>query len=603
MRYKMLIKNEFGEVKEIIANENENLLEILKFNNFTIENNCSGKGNCGKCKVKVKNKNTYCSSQDLKHISKEKLDEGYRLACTLKVNSDLEIIIPSSKEDMEVLVEGSKENLEVNPIIKMHNINIEKPSLEDQRSICKRFKDSIKIDDLDIDVKYLSKIENILNNENYNVNAITYKNKLLDLKGKDEFNTSFGLAIDIGTTTIAMYLMNLITGQEVDVISQVNRQRNYGSDVISRINFTMENEEGSVLLQRCIVTQLNDMIEILCENNNIKYEHIYNAVIVGNTTIIHLLLGLPCKSIALAPYIPITTEEININANELNINININGIISIMPGIASYVGSDITAGILSSNLMNSDKYSLLLDLGTNGEMVIGNKEKIISCSTAAGPAFEGANIKYGIGGVKGAICKVDLGKNKIYETIGNYRPVGICGSGVLDIVAQLLKYNIMDETGKLYDKDEIKDERLKLQLSDNNIKEFVLAENDDKELISITQKDIREVQLAKAAIRAGINILLDEAKLDFDDIEYVYIGGGFGNFMNVESCLEIGMIPKELKGKILSIGNCAGFGAKKYLLSEKVRKTANDIIDKSIYVELSKIQDFQEYFIDCIAFE
>lgn len=439
----------------------------------------------------------------------------------------------------------------------------------------KRLKDSINIDSLDIDINYLNNIENILKDKDYNVSLVTYKNKLLDIKEKDEFNNVFGLAIDIGTTTIAMYIMNLVTGEEVDVVSQVNKQRNYGADIISRINFTIENNEGLSILQRCIANQLNEMIQILCENNDIKYENIYNAVIAGNTTIIHLLLGLSCKNIAIAPYIPITTEEINIHADELNINININGIITIMPGIASYVGSDITAGIISSNLINSDRYSLLLDLGTNGEMLVGNNNKIVSCSTAAGPAFEGANIKYGIGGVKGAICKVDLSKNKIYESIGNNSPIGICCSGVLDSVAHLLKYNIIDETGKLYDKDNINNGRLKVNLVNNNQKEFILAQSDDKEFISRRQRDIREVQLAKAAIRAGINILLDEANLQLDDIEYLYIEGGFGNFMNVESCLKIGMIPKELQGKIISIGNCAGLGAKKYLLSQNIRTVAN----------------------------
>ncbi len=599
--YKLLVKNEFGKVKEIIANKNENLLDILKNNDITLENSCSGKGNCGKCKVKIISRNIPCSSQDIKHISKEKLNEGYRLSCTLKINNDLEIIIPSRKDDMQVLIDGMEEKLEVDPIIKKVNLKVDKPSLEDQRSSHKRLMDSLNINNLEIDIKFLAKVDEILKNENYDVTATIYDNKLFDLQGKDKYKDSFGLAIDIGTTTIAMYMINLITGEDVGVISQVNKQRNYGSDVISRINYTMEKDDGLSCLQNSIINQLNNMIDILCKNNNIKHEYIYNCVIVGNTTMIHLLLGLPCKNISLAPYIPVTTEELNIESAKLGININ--GIISIVPGIASYVGSDITAGILSSNLMKNDKYSLLLDLGTNGEMAIGNNEKIITCATAAGPAFEGANIKYGIGGVRGAISKVDLGKDSIYETIENANPIGICGSGVLDIVAQILKYNIMDATGKLLDREEIEDEKLKLRLVNNDMKEFILARNENEGLISITQKDIREVQLAKAAISAGINILLKEANLTFDDIEHVYIGGGFGNFMNVQSCLEIGMMPRELKGKIISIGNCAGFGAKKYLLSEEQRKRTNEIIDKCMYIELSKRQDFQEYFVDGMTFE
>ena len=599
-KYKLCINYKYNKRLILEVNSGENLLEILRNNQIPIENSCSGKGNCGKCMVKVINKSIPYSKQDIKHFSKEQIDNGFRLACTLKINEDLEIIVPYNNENMKVLISGVNGMLDVDPTVKKQIIKLDKPRLEDQRSEHNRLSDALRIDDLKIDINYLCKIEDILKEENYYISATTYKNKLLHLEGKNKIKNNYGLAIDIGTTTIAMYILNLNTGEEIDVVSQVNKQRNYGADVISRIFFTMENEDGSKILRDSIINQLNDMIGILCSNNNISSNYIYNAVIAWNTTMIHLLLKLPCKSISLAPFIPISTKELEYEGKDLGIDIN--GVISIMPGIASYVGSDITAGIISSNLTKNEKYSLLLDLGTNGEMALGNKDEVITCSTAAGPAFEGANIKYGIGGVKGAICKVDLSKDKVYETIENINPIGICGSGVLDGVGQLLKYNIIDETGRIYDIDEL-DENISNDriVEIDNMKQFILENNNN--IISITQKDIREVQLAKAAICAGIQILLKERNLNVNDIENVYIGGGFGNFMNVDSCIEIGMIPKELKDKITSIGNCAGHGAKMYLLSKNIRDDTKQIINKSTYIELSKRPDFQEYFVDCITLE
>ncbi|MPM70411.1 hypothetical protein SDC9_117366 [bioreactor metagenome] len=371
--------------------------------------------------------------------------------------------------------------------------------------------------------------------------------------------------------------------------------------MISRINYTIENKNGINELNKCIIDEINEMIDKICKANKIDKEEVYNLVVVGNTTMIHLFMKLNCKNIALAPFIPTLTETYECLSSDLGININ--GVVSFPPGISAYVGSDISAGILSSNICEKEKYSLLLDIGTNGEMALGNKDKVFTCSTAAGPAFEGANIKYGVGGIDGAISSIDLSKSTIYKTINNETPCGICGSGVLDISSQLLKYEIIDESGRMCDLDEIKNENLRKRLKEeNNMKEFVIFEDEDKK-ISFTQKDIREVQLAKAAINAGMKVLLKESNLTYDDIEHVYIGGGFGNFMDVESAVNIGMIPKELKNKIKSIGNCAGKGAINYLINEKKQEEIINITNKCKYIELSQSKDFQEFYIDSIIFE
>lgn len=601
-KVKLIIYSEKG--REIIDIEpGEKLLNVLRDNKISIDSHCNGKGTCGKCKVKIVNGLKEHTYLDLKHLTREELELGFRLSCDVIINEDLEILLPEKNEDMKVLITGEEQQYDLDTVVKKKYMVIDKPSIEDQRDDCKRIRDACERDNLFIDIKYLPKIGDLLREADFNITAALYKNRLLHLEKGDCLQQSYGLAIDIGTTTIAAYLLNLNDGKVLDVESNVNNQRSYGADVISRINYTIENSNGLGILKDSIISQLNNMIEILCKKNSISEDNVYETVIVGNTTMIHLLLGLPCKNIALAPYIPITTGALEFEAKEIGIKVG--GMVSLVPGISSYVGSDITAGILSSGMLNSEKYSLLLDLGTNGELALGNKNEVITCSTAAGPAFEGANIKYGIGGIEGAISKIDLSKDKIYETIGNGKPCGICGSGVLDAVAQLLKFGIIDETGRMLGNEEVEQKEYQNRMIEiDRMRQFIVAHNSiHKGIIAFTQKDVREVQLAKAAVCAGIKILLKERNISFDEIEKVYIGGGFGNYMNIESSVAIGMIPKELKGKIKSVGNCAGSGAKMYLMSKKIRENTVDIINKATYIELSNRGDFQEYFIDSMMME
>ncbi|WP_434796267.1 ASKHA domain-containing protein [Terrisporobacter vanillatitrophus] len=597
---KISINNE-ESTKIIYVNKNDNLLKVLRENHIEVNNNCGAKGKCGKCKVKIlKYDYLETTKSDEKYLSKKELEEKIRLACMINLKDDMEIELINNKDNINVLTDvyDNIANLDTN--IKKHYIELKKPTLKDQRDDIKRLKESLNID-LEINIKDLQNISEILEENDYKITLTTYTNKLLHIQGNDRSKYKYGIAIDLGTTTIALYLIDLNNGHIISVLSQVNNQRAYGSDVISRINYTIENKNGINELNKCIIDEINEMIDKICKANKIDKEEVYNLVVVGNTTMIHLFMKLNCKNIALAPFIPTLTETYECLSSDLGININ--GVVSFPPGISAYVGSDISAGILSSNICEKEKYSLLLDIGTNGEMAMGNKDKVFTCSTAAGPAFEGANIKYGVGGIDGAISSIDLSKSTIYKTINNETPCGICGSGVLDISSQLLKYEIIDESGRMCDLDEIKNENLRKRLKEeNNMKEFVIFEDEDKK-ISFTQKDIREVQLAKAAINAGMKVLLKESNLTYDDIEHVYIGGGFGNFMDVESAVNIGMIPKELKNKIKSIGNCAGKGAINYLINEKKQEEIINITNKCKYIELSQSKDFQEFYIDSIIFE
>lgn len=596
-KVEIIINSEKG--KDIIEVERGgNLFNALMDNKIFIDSPCSGKGTCGKCKVKIVKGLKGVTPLDTKHLTKEELESGFRLSCNFNINEDIEIVLSEKSKDMEVLITGVEQQYNLDTVVKKKYLVIEKPSINDQRDDYRRLSDACENNDLLIDLQCLPQISDLLREADFNVTAALYKNRLLHLENGNCLQQNYGLAVDIGTTTIVIYLLNLNDGKVMDVDSRVNNQRSYGVDVISRINFTVENPKGLGILKDNIISQLNDMIEFLCKKNNISEDNIYDIVIVGNTIMTHLLLGLTCKNITISPYIPVATKAFEIKAKELGIKTK--GMVSLVPGISAFVGSDITAGILSCGMLNSEKYSLLLDLGTNGEIALGNNNEVVTCSTAAGPAFEGANIKYGIGGVKGAISKIDLSRNKIYETIRNEKPCGICGSGVLDAVAQFVKFGILDETGRMIGKDKVKNKDYQNRIIEiDNMRQFIVVQSSvDEEIITFTQKDVREVQLAKAAVCAGIKILLKEKNINFNEIEKVYIGGGFGNYMDIESCVDIGMIPKELKGKIKSVGNCAGGGAKMYLLSKRIRENAVDIINKTTYIELSKRKDFQEYFID-----
>ncbi len=371
------------------------------------------------------------------------------------------------------------------------------------------------------------------------------------------------IAVDIGTTTVVAYALQ--NGQIIDVESSINLQKSYGADVITRINFTMENEYGLEKLHRVIKQQVDEIIKSLCVRNNIETD---NVVIVGNTTMLHLYANVSPATIGVSPFKPVFTEMKKI------------GNTTLFPSVAGYVGGDIVAAILASGMHLSKKKSLLIDIGTNAEIALGNCQEITVCAAAAGPAFEGAQISCGIGGIAGAINSISIDDKITYTTIDNMPPIGICGSGILDAVSQMLKANIIDETGFFEDEE--------LNIADK---------------ISINAADIREVQLAKAAIAAGIKTLLIETNTKLEDVEICYLAGGFGSYLNTKSACSIGLLPSELIDRIKSIGNAAGMGAVLWQISDDCKVEVESIMDITKYHELSGSSVFNNQFIDCMLFE
>lgn len=394
---------------------------------------------------------------------------------------------------------------------------------------------------------------------------------------------SYGLAIDIGTTTVVVYLEDLAAGISAGVESFVNPQSAYGHDVISRIHHCMERRGGLRELRDCLIAGINESIGALCRRAGVQCKDIRRAAVAGNPTMLHLFLGINPVSIAHAPYQPVFTASQKITGRLSGLQMNETGVVCILPGVSGYVGADITAGIASTPIPDSREYSLYLDIGTNGEIAVGNKNRLWCCAAAAGPAFEGASLACGMGGIEGALCSFHNGK---YDTIGDAPLAGICGSGIVDIAALLLDKGIIDASGYMKAR-------------------FVVergARTATGRSIAVTPADIREIQLAKAAIQAGIRILLKTAGLRIEDVEHLYLAGAFGSFMNVKNAAAIGLIPGELKGRVISLGNAAGTGARNAVQSSSFRVRVERIAAMARYIELSGRKDFNGEFVATMGF-
>lgn len=500
---------------------------------------CGGNGKCGKCVIRVLEGFFDITANDRSFFSDEMLKNGYRLACSAVVSDDCVIEF--------------------------------KGAVEKKYDVLSAF---VQIRDYD-----------------------TYTH------GTDGFakgaapsdcNGQFAIAVDIGTTTIAVSLIEAQTGNVVNTYTALNRQRRYGADVISRIQAS--NDGKGKELQQSIREDLLNCMDVLIKDHQVNpaVKEITQIVISGNTTMGHLLLGYSCETLGVYPFTPVditgktlTFEEVfGSRGNKLFHGV----LVYIVPGISTYVGGDIAAGILHCDIINKKEISLLIDLGTNGEMAIGNQDKLLVTSTAAGPAFEGGNISCGTGSIDGAVCDVEIEEDNVKIKTINDKPLsGICGTGVIAITAQLLKNELVDETGRFDD--------------EYFEKGFILGETKSGETISFTQKDVREIQLAKAAIRAGAETLIRRYGIGRNDVAKVYIAGGFGYHIDLNNAIAIGLLAEEFNGRIAAVGNSSLGGAVELLRHSDSKKEICKICDMAEEISLSEDRDFQEFYMDYMMFE
>ena len=587
---------------------------------------CGGKGICGRCKVLLKEGITEPTVQETELLSPEEIKKGIRLACQTRLYNNCTVeILPENRTGLQDIfplnrVDNAKDfksSFWLDANVEKIFLTVDKPSLLDQRSDWGRIKEALvrkkekNLNYLQIPLPLLKKLPVLLREADFIVTVVICNGKITALEKGDTADKVFGMAFDLGTTTVAGYLIDLKTGKEVSALSKTNSQISYGDNIISRIDFTQNKENGLAILQKEIINTINELINETIQNTGISRDNIYEITIAANTCIHHLFLGIIPIYLASSPFLAAFNRGLSLKAKEIPaLYLSPETNIYMLPTISAFIGSDVLAGILFNGMNDREEITLLIDLGTNGEVILSKNGELWACSTAAGPAFEGIGISCGMRAVEGAIDRVKLSKNTINRhVIGNGNPKGICGSGIIDLVSDMLRIGLIDKSGRLMTKKECPSgisEQIKNRLdikSGENI--FLLVKENETEEgkeIYLSQKDIREIQVAKAAIASGIKILLREAALETKDIGELFLAGSFGNFINIENAIKIDLLPNISLKRISLVGNAAGKGAELALCSRRIREIGEGIYKDVKYVELSTHPNFSKEFMETISF-
>lgn len=595
------------EGKKIETPIGTTILRATEEAGVSIRSECGGTGSCGKCKVIVKNSDAVSSVTEIerKHLSHLEIDNGYRLACQTKILRNVAVEIPSESRRVspKIQVLGLERTVKLNPSVKKFHLLLPKPTLHDITPDLERLLDVLsekvqKAGDLEINYEILKELPFVLRDANWDITVTIWNNrKIIAVEPGDTTSDLFGFAIDIGTSKIVGHLVDLTSGKTVAIGSVENPQIIYGEDVITRITFAATNNANLEMLQRLVIDGINKVLHETCKSARVNQSMVYEVVAVGNTAMHHFLLAIQPKYTALSPYVPAIKRHLNVKAKELNININPFGIVTVPPIIAGFVGGDAIADVLATGICVSNELSLLVDIGTNTEVFVGNSEDLLSCSCASGPAFEGMHIKHGMKAFTGAIERVSINSNfdVEYETIGSEKPAGLCGSAMIDAVAEMFKHGIINSQGRF--NRQIETPRFK---ENNGEVEFVIAwghETATGKEITVTQKDIREIQLAKAAIYAGCSILMKRKNVMEKELDRVLVAGALGNYVNPGNAKVLGLLPDIPVEKMRFVGNTAVVGAKMMLLSQNFRKKADAISRKVRYLELAADPSFKVEFL------
>ncbi len=572
------------------------ILEIARDAGVPIRSDGGGKGVCGKCKVEIvdaKAEFSKITEAERKHLSEEELKSGYRLACQTKILSGrAKILIPpeSRLESRKIADLAVEREIKLNPPVRKVHAIISEPSLHDIRPDFERLEDVFG--EFQIPLSILSELPSLLREANWDITAVFWKDTLISIEKGDTSNRGYGLAVDIGSSKIICHLVDLLSGETVARGYTENPQVAYGEDVVSRITYASKNKDHRKKLQEIVVTAINSVISNLCEEAGIGEEEIYEAVVVGNSVMHHLFFGINPKFIGVLPFVPAVRRGINYRAKEVGLKINPEGFVSSLPLIAGFVGADAVANIAVTGIHKSQEIAMLIDIGTNTEIVLGNKSRLLACSAPSGPAFEGAHISHGMKAVSGAIEKVRIVDDEvIYETVGNVKSKGICGTGMIDLVAELYRNGIISKNGKFIGNT--------ARISDEEIRKYIVAYAEETEFekpITVSEKDVKEFLMAKGAIKAGWTILAEKLGITVEKIQRIFLVGSFGREINIKNAKAIGLLPNIPDEKITFVGDTAVGGAKMALKSLGVRKEMEDVVKRIEYIELSAVKNFYSVF-------
>jgi uncharacterized 2Fe-2S/4Fe-4S cluster protein (DUF4445 family) len=576
---------------------------------------CGGRGRCHSCRIKVlKGSVPPATIMDTVQLGHEEVREGFRLSCQTSVVADCSVMV------LPPITEGGHQILSC-----AHDFRDSRTPLDS--GVEKRFvtanlpaEEHHQTSDLEeivaacgaglhaeVPLDVLRKVPTILRDAGGALTVTTFNTKIIDIESGDTRAHKYGMAFDVGTTSIVGFLVDLDTGEQLAAVGSINPQSVYGGDLMSRIAFAQFNAEALKKLQTRVLGAINGFVKEACEQAKVAPTQVYKVVIVGNTCMHHIFLGIDPTYVGLAPYAPSVRAPVVVCAKEVLIRVNPNAAVCFLPIVAGFVGADTMAVVLATRIYESPDVRVAVDIGTNGEVVMGSRRKLMACSAPAGPALEGAQIKHGMRGAVGAIEKIEIGEDVTCGVIGAVPPIGICGSGLIDAVAKMLDAKVLDASGLLRvdDRDLLPPALRDRLIEREGERQFVLAwaaESGNDQDIAITQQDVRQLQLAKGAIYSGILMLKKVMGIADGQIKELMLAGGFGNYINIESAVRIHLLPDLPIEKIRYVGNAAALGAQMALLSETERHRAIDLARSIEHVSLAARPDFQDIFVEAICF-
>lgn len=579
------------------------LMDIMLDAGLFIDNACGGKGLCGKCRVRITGGDAGDVSETERGILREEeIEQGIRLACLVYPSSDIEIELLQKEKKHDVLASGYMPDFEFDlDIIKMP-VTIHKPTLEDQTP----FEDQILEETGASGFAYEALCGHDMMPGGYT--AVIHGNKVIALDPGDTSAALYGVAIDIGTTTVVCSLIDMNTGEELGHASEINAQKFFGLDVLTRITYEIEHpQDGREKLQKAIVGSINKMVASVCSRQGISTDQIYEFSVGANCTMMHMLMGVDARPIGKAPFAPVFARAKDVRADSIGLKGATGARLYCLPSVSAYIGADIVAGAYVCDLKSEPGNVIFIDIGTNGEIVLASHGRLMSCSCAAGPALEGMNISSGMRAAEGAIEDITIGEDGIgLKIIGDCEPSGICGSGILTVTKELLRTGIVRKTGAFVkaDKFDSSDYRSKyISVDEEGKRSFRMTEgSENSEPLYITQGDIRQVQLAKGAILSGFMALMKRAGIGMEDLDKVLIAGQFGAHLPAQSITGTGILPFEVEDRISYVGNTSKTGAYMALMSGKVKREMEELAHEMDYLELGATDNYERLLSECLIF-
>ena len=585
------------------------VFDAASWNGIAIDSTCGGHGTCKKCRVRIVSGEVPVGPLDPRAFSVDELREGWRLACRASARGDLVVEVPPLQTRPKAALAGVGRHVILRPAVQKRHLVLEEPSMEDQRSDLQRVLDALEDLEPHTSIEGLRVLGSVLRSSGWDVTAVVCDQELIDLEPGDTTARRFAIAFDLGTTTVVATLLDLESGQPVAVRSLLNRQQPFGADVITRISATMMDSEALGALSARVHETMASLVSEVCAEGEVDPREVYEITVCGNVTMMHLALGIDPEPLSMAPFVVSTHSLPEVLASDFGVTVHPRAPAFVFPSLGAYVGGDIVAGMLATGLTRDRRLRLFIDVGTNSEIALGSVDRVVATAAPAGPAFEAAQMRCGMRAAPGAIEGVKLSGDAVsLDVIGDQEPVGICGSGLVDAVAELVHCGLLDHSGRFIPDDDASQSHPGLSDRLTKIGEervFVLdwrGGADPERAVFLSQRDVRELQFAKASIATGWNILMRELGVDDSYISQVLLAGSFGAYLTPLSAVRIGLVPRIALPRIVSAGNVAGEGAKIAALSVRERAEAHSILREVEYVELSGRPDFNDMFVDQLSF-